>query len=82
MSQTSISLMLRPDDRALTKSGKSPSPRLAEVEAVANAFGMEAWQILIDPDTLGETLFKAFSGPAAKNERLEKGGIKPAIVGG
>jgi len=63
VAQTAVSLMLRPDARSRTKSGKTPSPKLAEVESVARAFGMEVWQLLIDPATLAEVVARALTSP-------------------
>src|ERR1700741_2608374 len=63
LAQTSISLMLRPEDRKPTKSGKIASPQLSEVERIANAFGMEVWQLLIDPATFAAGLARALSSP-------------------
>lgn len=44
--QTSIGLMLEPEKRLPTKSGKVPSPTLAQIEKVAAVFGKEPWQLL------------------------------------
>ncbi len=46
VAQRSISNLLRPTERAASKSGKAPSPTVAQVEAVARAFDLEAWQLL------------------------------------
>lgn len=74
--QTSVSLMLRPGDRKPTIRGKTPSPSLAEVEAVAAAFGLEVWQILIDKDTLGEIFASALSKKSTPDSRLHKAGVR------
>lgn len=76
VAQTSVSLMLRPNARLPTKSGKEPSPKLSEVENVARAFGMEAWQLLIDPNTLSETVARALTSQPATDERLHENGIE------
>lgn len=44
--QTSIGLMLNPDKRLPTKSGRIPSPTLAQIEKVAAFFQKETWQLL------------------------------------
>ena len=44
--QTSIGLMLNPEKREPTKSGKIPSPTVAQVEKVARVLHKEAWQLL------------------------------------
>lgn len=46
VSQRSISNYLHPADRAAGKSGKAPSAKLSEVELIATAFGIEAWELL------------------------------------
>lgn len=78
VAQTSVSLMLRPQARLPTKSGKAPSPKLSEVENIAAAFGMEAWQLLIDPATLSETVTRALTSQAVTDERLHENGIVKA----
>jgi transcriptional regulator with XRE-family HTH domain len=44
--QTTISLYLRPEARGGTVSGKTGSPTLANVEALADALGVEVWELL------------------------------------
>jgi transcriptional regulator with XRE-family HTH domain len=44
--QTTISLYLRPRARGDTVSGKAGSPTLANVEALADALGVEVWELL------------------------------------
>ena len=44
--QTTISLYLRPAARTDTVSGKAGSPTLANIEALADALGIEAWELL------------------------------------
>lgn len=44
--QTTISLYMRPDARIQGKDGKAGSAKLTEVEAVAKAFGLTAWELL------------------------------------
>jgi hypothetical protein len=46
VAQTSIGLMLNPDKRLPTKSGKLPSPTIAQIDAVARGLGKEAWQLM------------------------------------
>lgn len=62
VSQTSLSLMMRPNDRGTTKSGKTPSPKLSEVELVARAFDLKVWQLLADTDELVQVFAQAVSG--------------------
>lgn len=76
VAQSSVHLMLNPGSRRTpTTSGKAPSPVLRDVEKVANAFGLQTWQLLIDPEMLGEVIAAALSGKAATNEKLESAGI-------
>lgn len=44
--QTSIGLMLNPEKRLPTKSGKVPSPTLAQIAKGAAHFNKKAWQLL------------------------------------
>lgn len=46
VAQTTISLYRRPESRQPSKSGKIPSPKLTEVEALATALGVSLVQIL------------------------------------
>lgn len=46
VAQTSIGYMLKPELRQPTRSGKIPSPTVAQLEKVARALGKEAWQLL------------------------------------
>lgn len=75
VAQTSISLMLGPERRMTGKAGKPGSPKLSQIEAVAKAFGLEAWQMLIDPATFGETIAQALHRPATTDARLAERGI-------
>jgi transcriptional regulator with XRE-family HTH domain len=46
LGQTTISLYLRPGARGGTASGTAPSPTLARVQALADALGVELWELL------------------------------------
>lgn len=46
VAQTAIGLMLNPDKRLPTKSGRIPSPTLAQVERIAAYFDKEVWQLM------------------------------------
>lgn len=52
--QTTISLYLRPEDRIPGKDGKAGSAKLTEVEQLAQAFGIQAWELL-QPQEAKET---------------------------
>ena len=44
--QTTISLYLRPGQRELGAKGKAPSAKLTEVQMLADALGVEVWELL------------------------------------
>ena len=46
VAQSSISNYLNPGRRSASKSGKAPSAKLSEVELIAVALGVEAWELL------------------------------------
>lgn len=46
VAQTTISLYLRPAARKDTHGSKDPSPKLSHVEALADALGVDAWELL------------------------------------
>ena len=46
MAQTTVGLYLHPENRKVGKSGKPPSAKVSEVESIAHAFGLEAWELL------------------------------------
>lgn len=60
IAQTGVSQMLRPDNDAMK------SPKLTQVEKVAGAFGLAAWQILVD-----EPMTDFLMRPTVSDERLE-----------
>lgn len=51
IAQTTISIYLRPEDRKPSASGKEPSAKVAEVERLADALGVECWQLLKPQDS-------------------------------
>lgn len=58
VSQTGLGYLLRPDNQQMK------SPKLITVEKIAQAHEMEAWQLLIDPETFGQELGAMMSRPA------------------
>lgn len=46
VNQKTISNCLNPGQRLAGKTGKTPSPTLTQVENVARAFGLQAWELL------------------------------------
>lgn len=44
--QTTVSLYLNPDRRAQGKSGKEPSATVARIQSLADALGVELWELL------------------------------------
>lgn len=65
IAQTSVSNMLNP--RAQNEKFQL-YPKLDQIEKVANAFGLAVWQILLDTETVGETLGRALSQQAIGDE--------------
>ena len=57
IAQTGVSQFLRPDNDA------AKSPKLTQVEKVAEAFGLATWQLLIDERALGRELAAALMKP-------------------
>ena len=53
------------------------APKLNTVEGVAGVFGLETWQLLIDPDTFGQELGKVMQRQATPDARLEDEGWRP-----
>ena len=54
------------------------SPKLDTVEKVARAFGLEAWHMLIDPDTFGSELSRFLQRPPVPDGRLAELGLPPS----
>lgn len=46
VNQKTISNCLNPGQRQAGKTGRMPSPTLAQVEKIAGAFGLEVWELL------------------------------------
>lgn len=46
MAQTTVSLYLNPHRRGTSKSGKEASAKIAEVQRLADALGVELWELL------------------------------------
>lgn len=46
MGQTTVGLYLHPDRRKLSKSGKVAAPNLGQVEQLADALGVQLWELL------------------------------------
>lgn len=70
VSQTSISQMLRPDNPT------AESPKLSQVEKVANAFGLSTWQLLLDQQTVGKSLFDLLMRPTVGDDDKRLDGWK------
>lgn len=60
VSQSAVSQMLRADNPT------ADSPKLSQVEKVAGAFGLSAWQLLLDKDDVGEKMFNILMHPTKK----------------
>lgn len=64
LGQTTISYMQNPP----AHDAKKTSVKLDSVEKVAHAFGMQAWQMLIHPDLVGEQFYGLLMGAAASSK--------------
>lgn len=64
VSQRTISYYLHPENRAISKTGKIPSARIGEVETIADALGLETYELLMPKDVREQ--FKAFQELARK----------------
>lgn len=63
------------------------NPRLDQIERVANAFGLAAWQILVDPETAGQQMADYLMGlrhtePAQLGHELPQSGTPVRRVRG
>lgn len=66
VAQTTISLYLSPDRRKPSASGKIPSGKLAEVEAMARALGLEYWELLMPMGEEQRQLLRQFGSLVQK----------------
>lgn len=64
--QTTVSLMLRPESDTIA------APKLDTIENVAAAFGLEAWQLLLNEDAVGPRLYRMLTRPEFLEERAEQ----------
>lgn len=60
VAQTTISLYLTPDRRKPGASGKVPSGKLSEVEAMAQALGLAYWELLMPMNEDQRQLLRQF----------------------
>lgn len=67
--QTTISLYLNPDSRNPTSNGKLPSPVLAKVNALADALGIELWELLRPLTPAERELIKSVDAVIAEKTR-------------
>ena len=65
IAQTSVSQMLRPDNPT------ARSPKLDQVEKIAEAFGLATWQLLIDQGTVGTQMADLLMRPAISDTAVE-----------
>lgn len=68
VAQTTISLYLHPERRRPGASGKPPSGKLAEVEALASALGMPYWELMMPASPEHRALLRQFSQLVEKVE--------------
>lgn len=71
VAQTTISLYLNPDRRKPSASGKPPSGKLAEVEALADALGMSYWELMMPVSPAHRELLHQFSALIQQAEKTE-----------
>lgn len=69
LGQTTVSLYLAPERRKPSKSGKAPSAKLSEVEALADALGVQLWELLKPMSPEQRDLYRALD--ALVQTRLE-----------
>lgn len=62
VAQTSISQILNLENEQMK------SPKLDQVEKIANAFGLAAWQLLLDSKTVGHEMVELLTRPAVRDE--------------
>lgn len=73
--QTGISQMLRPDNPT------AKSPKLTQVEKVAQAFGLATWQLLLDPQTVGKEMAELLMRPAVQDTDSRLNGWEKPTAG-
>lgn len=79
ISQRGVGYLLRPDTRQASKSGAG-SPTIHKVEAVANALGVEVWELLCPMDSEMWTVFQAAKRLRQDLQKPESAGeIEPAV---
>lgn len=59
VAQTTISLYLNPEKRSAGARGKPPSAKLAEAQALAEAMGVELWELLRDMTQAEREVYRA-----------------------
>lgn len=64
--QTTISLYLNPENRKPSATGKIPSAKVAELEALARSLDLEAWELMVPPESERQRLFREFIKLAGK----------------
>jgi len=60
VAQTTISLYLNPENRKPSASGKEPSGKLSEVEALARSMDLEFWELVLPMNAAQRDLLKKF----------------------
>lgn len=84
VAQTTISLYLNPDKRSAGSKGRPPSAKLAEAQALAEALGVEMWELLRDLNPTQRDALRAFDrvlrqmAPPAPDQGGHLGGARAA----
>jgi len=71
VSERTIGYMLQPD---------TGNPTLASIESVAKAYGLRAWELLIDRESEKERLMAKIFGTAIPDEKLGKDWVADRAV--
>ena len=82
LGQTTISLYLNPDKRKDTSKGAAPSPTLAKVDALAQALGIELWELLRPLTPAQRDLIRSVDAVIAQHvpTPTEQGGSAPQAL--
>lgn len=80
MGQTTVGLYLHPERRKISATGKVPSAKLSEVDAIARVLGVEIWQLLRPLTPSQRIAYKAIEEAfAALNPEIRKP-ARPALA--
>lgn len=72
MGQTTVSLYLNPGNRQRGKSGKEPSAKLAEVQRLASALGVEPWELLRPATAAQRDLYRSIEAVLKEQRQAQE----------